>query len=66
MITAQCVLLFLWVLGLSYRAWICAKGQPAKPPGSFGDFMFSFMVSLWHLYLLWRAGALSNLIGGAP
>ncbi len=63
--SAQCALLFLWIFGLSYGMWLCAKGRPAKPPGTTSDFFLSLFVAVVHLTLLWMAGALSELIGGA-
>lgn len=62
---AQCVLLFMWILSLSLGMWYISKGYPARPPGGAGRFAARLFVEMVYLLLLWKSGALSNLIGGA-
>lgn len=63
--TAQFLILFMWTLHLSAGAWIAAKGRPERKPGGAMEFYFNLAFGIIYLLMLWQAGALSNLIGGA-
>lgn len=62
---AQCLLLFMWTLHLSAGAWMAAKGRPERKPAGVMEFCANLAFGIIHLLILWQAGALSNLIGGA-
>lgn len=55
----------MWTLHLSAGAWIAAKGRPERKPGGAMEFYFNLAFGIIYLLMLWQAGALSNLIGGA-